>query len=213
METPTNRRWWGVLLTGLAAVIFGVLVLTWPGLSLSTFITLFGIFAIVYGSVYGLGSLLGSRGRRWTNGLVGLAGIAAGIVALVWPDLTALGLLYIIAAWAIATGAIDLASMVGRDQTAWSRMLYGLLGVVSIGFGALLFARPLSGALALLWAVGVLAIAGGILRGAEAFSMLYDESRERGITFVAAGEPVEVGTPSAGGQPTSSEQKDTRRAA
>ena len=191
MEASVNRSWWGVLLTGLAAVVFGVLVLTWPGLTLATFITLFGIFAIAYGAIYGLGSLLGAGDHRWTGALVGLAGIAAGVAALVWPDLTALGLLYIIAAWAIATGAFDLVSMFGRDQSGWSRAFYGLLGVVSIGFGVFLFARPLSGALALLWAVGVLAIAGGILRGIEGFAMLYRGSRKSSAALASTGRPAE----------------------
>jgi uncharacterized membrane protein HdeD (DUF308 family) len=164
MPTIAERNWWVVLLSGLSSIAFGVLVVAWPGLTLRTLITLFGVFAIAYGIIYGSASLAGTARNRWSGLLVGLAAVVAGIIALVWPALPALTLLYIIAAWAIAAGVFELVASFETSLGSSSRGLLALMGVVAIGFGVLLFARPLSGALAVLWAIGTLSIANGFLR-------------------------------------------------
>ena len=171
MPTSAERNWWAVLLSGLASIAFGVLVVAWPGLTLRTLITLFGVFAIAYGIIYGAAALDGAARNRWSGTLVGLAAVAAGVVALVWPALPALTLLYIIAAWAIAAGVFELMASFETSLGSGARGVLALMGVVAIGFGVLLFARPLSGSLAALWAIGTLSIANGFLRCVHAFQL------------------------------------------
>jgi len=164
MPTSLQRNWWAVLLSGLASIAFGVLVVAWPSLTLRTLITLFGVFAIAYGIIYGSASLAGAARNRWSGTAVGLAALAAGVVALVWPALPALTLLYIVAAWAIAAGVFEIAAAYETSLGSAARGVLALVGVVAVGFGVLLFARPLTGALAVLWAIGTLGIANGALR-------------------------------------------------
>ncbi len=163
MRTALERSRWAVVLSGLASIGFGAFVLARPSLTLRTLITFFGVFAIAYGIIYGSAALAGATRSRWSGTAVGLASLAAGIVALVWPALPALRLLYIIAAWALAAGVFELVAAYETKLGA-ARIVLGLMGMVAVGFGVLLFARPLTGALAVLWAIGVLSIANGSLR-------------------------------------------------
>ena len=168
MPTSLERSWWAVLLSGLASIAFGILVVAWPSLTLRTLITLFGVFAIAYGIIYGAASLAGAARNRWSGAAVGLAATAAGVVALVWPALSALTLLYIIAAWAIAAGLFEIAAAYETSLGSAARGVLVLTGLVALGFGAFLFARPLAGALTVLWAIGTLFIANGFLRSVHA---------------------------------------------
>src|SRR5919112_2093239 len=102
-HTPS---WWALALRGLVAILFGLAALFWPGLILAVLIVLFGAFALVDG-VLAVIAAFGSSGRGARRGLLlieGVVGILFGLVALLWPDLTALALLYIIAFWAILGG-------------------------------------------------------------------------------------------------------------
>jgi uncharacterized membrane protein HdeD (DUF308 family) len=194
--SKADRSWPPVLFTGIIAAAFGVLVLTWTGLTLDTLITFFGVFAIGYGVIYGFGAFFGVPMHRITGLLVGLAGIGAGIAALVWPDLTAETLLYIIAIWALASGVFDLVANFEGGRSALERGVYSLLGLVQIGFGLLFLVRPLGGALDYLWAIGVLTISLGFLRNSEAFAILYSHARRLAVRQVAgAAERVEVREP------------------
>ena len=106
MISLLTRNWWAVALRGFVAVIFGVLALTKPDITLEALVYTFGFFAIVDGTFSLIGGLgmIGS-GAPWGGPVFGgLAGIGVGIVTFFWPGITALGLLYLIAFWAIFTG-------------------------------------------------------------------------------------------------------------
>ena len=134
MDYSLERPWWGLLISGLAGIAFGVIILAWPAVTLSTLILLFGIYAIAFGGFYAVAALLDRTQSRWGGLLAGFAGVVAGIVALAWPGLTALTLLYIIAAWAIAAGAFELVAAFAPGHTDAGRIGLALLGLVSIGF-------------------------------------------------------------------------------
>jgi len=169
MDTSLQRPWWGLLVSGLAGVVFGVLLLAWPGLTLATLILLFGIYAIAFGAFYAIASLFDRTSSRWGGFLAGLAGVAAGVLVLVWPDITGLTLLYVIASFAIAAGVFELVAAFTGERTTAGRVGLALLGLVSVGFGVYFFARPLSGALVLLTTIGIFAIVTGVLQAAQAF--------------------------------------------
>ena len=154
-------------LGGLAAIVFGVLVLVWPGISLVAMIALFGAFAFVYG-VFVLAAglnLLAHRSTDWVPYVLGgLAAIGIGAATFFRPDITALALVYLIAAWAIVIGVFEIVAAVDLHGEIKGEWLLGLAGVLSILFGALVAIRPGAGALAILWLIGVYAIATGIMR-------------------------------------------------
>ncbi len=158
------RNWWAVLLRGIAALLFGIAALIWPGLALSVLVFLFGAYAVVDG-IFALASALGggAQPNRGWLAFEGIISILAGIVAFVWPGITALALLYLIAAWAIVTGVVEIMSAIALRRQIEGELFLGLAGVASIIFGLLLVIFPSSGALAVIWLIGAYAIVFGLI--------------------------------------------------
>jgi uncharacterized membrane protein HdeD (DUF308 family) len=177
-----------LLVRGVAALVFGVLTLIWPGISLHVLVLLFGAFVLVDGVFLLLAVLSGSGEPGWHGAVLiveALAGIAAGVVTLVWPGLTALALLYLIAAWALVTGALKLAVAAWYREIP-HRWLLGLSGALSVAFGVVLIAAPVAGALAITWLIGwwaivwaavLLAIAWHVHRVRDSLERLVEQSR------------------------------------
>ena len=160
-HTPS---WWVLALRGLVAILFGLAALFWPGLILAGLIVLFGAYALVDGILAVIAAFRSSgRGRRRPLLLIeGVIGILFGILALLWPDLTALTLVYLIAFWAILSGIarIVMAIMLRREiENEWSIALSGMLSVI---LGVVLVLLPGAGLVAYTWLVGLLALAVGI---------------------------------------------------
>jgi uncharacterized membrane protein HdeD (DUF308 family) len=160
-----GKNWWLFVVQGVAAALFGLLALLWPGRTLQALIALFGAYALVDGVLSLFRTFRASAlGLPWWPFLLqGLAGVAAGLLTFSYPGLTALVLLFFIAAWAIWFGALQI--FVGirfRDelQGEWLLVASGLLAVL---FGLWMFAAPGEGALAVVWLIGVYAIAQGAL--------------------------------------------------
>src|SRR3712207_1939884 len=165
--------WWALALRGLVAVLFGLAALFLPGLVLEVLILLFGAYALVDGILAVVAAFRSSgRGMRRPLLLIeGAIGILFGIVALFWPGLTALALLYVVAFWAIFTGIarIVMAIMLRRQiENEWSIALSGALSVI---LGIVLMLIPGAGLLAYTWLIGLLALALGIALIVYAFSV------------------------------------------
>jgi len=158
-------RIWGLLvLRGLAAILFGVLAFVWPGITLAALVLVWGAYALVDGLCALIASLRLEEGKpMWTLTLVGLLGIAAGLLTLLWPQITALVLLVFIAGWAVVMGVFQLAAAIRFRKWISNEWLLGLSGVLSIAFGMLLLARPGAGAVALVWVIGWFAFLFGVL--------------------------------------------------
>lgn len=158
-------RWWVPVVRGVAALLFGILTLLVPGASLYALVVLWGIYALVDGFFnLTLGVQRGRAGERWGWFIAeGLLSIAAGIFTFVWPGITGLVLLYVIAAWAVLTGIAEVAAAVRLRAMLEHEWLLALAGALSIVFGILLFARPGAGALAVAWLIGFYAILFGTL--------------------------------------------------
>ncbi len=158
-------RWWVPVLRGAAAIIFGILTFIAPGASVLALVVLFGVYAIVNGVLLlGVTFSVPAGVPRWGWLLVeSIASIVAGVLTLIWPAITALVLLYLIAAWAIATGIGQVIAAVRLRQTIRHEWLLGLMGVLSIAFGVLLALFPGAGALAVVFWIGAYALVFGAL--------------------------------------------------
>jgi uncharacterized membrane protein HdeD (DUF308 family) len=157
------RIWWAFLLRGILGIAFGVIVLLVPGIGLIAVLALFAAWAIIGGATQ-LISALRQRGQPnwWVGILEGLAGIAAGVIAFVWPAITAIALLFLVAAWAIVTGVLQIWMAIRMREQIRGELLLGLAGAVSVIFGVvLILGGPTVGILSLLWLVGVFAVAIG----------------------------------------------------
>ena len=156
-----SRQWWSVALRGVLAVVFGVVALIWPDITLRALVLLYGFYALVDGLLALAALLVGGnlvRERRGWLIVEGVAGIAAGVIAFLWPEITALVLLYLIAAWAIATGVLEIAVAVWLRRELRGEWLLALGGIVSVVFGVFLIVRPGEGAVAVVWLIGLFAI-------------------------------------------------------
>src|SRR5919197_1587239 len=101
-------HWWVFALRGAAAIVFGILAFIWPGVTLAFLILLWGAYALIDGVLGLVASFRTGQDHRWALLIEGIVGIAAGIITFAWPGLTALVLLYIIAAWALVTGILEI---------------------------------------------------------------------------------------------------------
>ena len=159
-----GKRWWLFLLRGIAGIAFGILALLWPGIALLTLALVWGAYALVDGAFALAASLSGMRSGdtpRWWLALTGLAGIAAGLLTIIWPGITVQVLLLLIAAWAIVTGVMEAAGAIALRKEIEGEIFLILAGLVSIGFGVMLLAWPVAGAIGLVWLIAWLAILGG----------------------------------------------------
>jgi uncharacterized membrane protein HdeD (DUF308 family) len=161
------------LFRGLAAILFGVILLVWPSISLYALVLLFGIFAIIEG-IAAVGTALRNTDMQGWGTLLfeGILSIVVGGVALAWPNITAYAFLFLLAAWAILTGIIELVAPLSYPMSAGRGLLSVLAGIVSIAFGVIIASRPASGLLAMVWLIGIYAIVVGIM-----YIVVYFESR------------------------------------
>lgn len=158
------RNWWTTVLRGVCAILFGLLAWLWPGVTLSALVLLWGAYAFADG-VLAFASAFSDTNERpwWALVLTGLVSIGAALFAFFAPGLTAVGLLLVIAAWAMASGALAIVSAIQLRQDIEGEVWLGLAGVVSVLFGVLLIARPAVGVLAVIWMIGAYAIVSGVL--------------------------------------------------
>jgi uncharacterized membrane protein HdeD (DUF308 family) len=158
------KYWWLVLLRGIAAIIFGILAFIWPGITLLTLILFYGAFALVDGVLALANAIMGGNvGSRWWLALVGIAGIAAGLVTFLMPGVTALVLLIFIACWAIVLGVFQIIGAIRLRKEIDNEWMIGLSGALSVLFGIVLLIAPGAGALGLIWVIASYAIVFGIL--------------------------------------------------
>ncbi|MPV90555.1 HdeD family acid-resistance protein, partial [Georgenia ruanii] len=150
---------------GAVAIIFAIVILLWPGIALATLIALVGAYALVSGiaMIVGAFSVPIRGGQRAWIIFEGLLGIAVGVVVFVWPNLSALGLLYAIAAWAILVGILEIVLAFVLPFTGGRTLLLALGGVLWAAFGVIMFARPGAGAVALLALIAAFAFVTGVM--------------------------------------------------
>jgi uncharacterized membrane protein HdeD (DUF308 family) len=167
-----SGHWWALALRGAIAILFGLAALLRPGIALEALILLFGAYALVDGVFSIVGVFGGTRSGtpRWILLVEGVAGILAGVIAFVFPILTAVVFLYLIAAWAIVTGIAEIATAIRLRQEIRGEWALIVGGVLSVLFGVLLgVVGPFAGLLSLIWLIGAYAIAFGVLLLITAF--------------------------------------------
>jgi uncharacterized membrane protein HdeD (DUF308 family) len=159
------KRWWAIALRGVAAIIFGILAFVWPEVTAAALIFVFGAYALADGLFNIIAAVTGRSGARswWALLLAGLVSIGAGLVAVFMPGLTALALIYVIAAWALVRGVFEIAVAIRLRNVITHEWWLGLSGALSIVFGVLLMLAPGAGAVALVLWIGAYAVIFGVL--------------------------------------------------
>jgi uncharacterized membrane protein HdeD (DUF308 family) len=164
LVSALSRNWWAVALRGAFAVLFGILSFAWPEITVVVLVALFGAWALIDGIL-----LLASAWRRaergqtwWPLLLEGLLGVAAAAVTFLWPDITALALFFVIGAWAIVTGILEIAAAIAMRRVIDNEVWLGLAGIAGILFGVIVLLFPGAGALGIVWLIATYAIVFGV---------------------------------------------------
>jgi uncharacterized membrane protein HdeD (DUF308 family) len=162
------RNWWVWLIRGILAVLFGIMSITMSGLTLRTLLLLYGVYALADGL---MGLWAGGQTRSWWLVIPGVLGIIAGFCTFIYPDITAVGLLYLIAAWAILRGIFEIITSIQLYKEigkGWALIAGGMISVI---VGVVLFANPGAGALAMVWVIAAYALFFGLMMILLAFRL------------------------------------------
>lgn len=165
MTIALATNWWSLVIRGVAAMLFGILTIAWPGITLTALVFLFAGYALIDGIVNIAGMVKAvQRHDRWGVLLLeGIVGVAAAVVTVAWPAITALALVYLIGAWAIVTGVLEVAAALRLRKHISGEWLLALSGLASLVFGTLLMIAPLAGALVIALWIGAYALIFGAL--------------------------------------------------
>lgn len=165
MTVVLANNWWSLVLRGSLAILLGIIMLAWPGITVGALVILFGAYALVDGVVSIIGAVKASRSHERWGFLVaeGVVGIVAGLATFAWPAITVLVLVYLIGFWSIVTGAFEIAAAWRLRAHVSGELLLIFAGVISVIFGILLMTFPIAGALAIAIWVGVYALIFGVM--------------------------------------------------
>jgi uncharacterized membrane protein HdeD (DUF308 family) len=165
VEGILSGLWWAIALRAAAAILLGVIAIFMPGPTLAAIVIVFGIYAIVDGSLAIIAAVRGFRRKErwWPMLLGGLVGIVAGAIAIFLPGIGALALTYLVAAWALATGAFEIAAAIRLRKVMTGEWLLLIAGVLSIVLAVFVALFPGTGALLLVWWLGAYAFAYGVV--------------------------------------------------
>ena len=168
------RYWWVFLLRGLLAIAFGVIAFTYPGITLAVLVIFFGAYALVDGAFI-IGATLANwrhMENHWLPMLQGILGVFVGVLTFRLPAVTALGLLIYIAAWSLATGALEIVAAIELRKVMKGELWLLLSGICSVIFAFLLMLNPFAAAIGLLWLIAVWAVVFGVLLIGLSFKLL-----------------------------------------
>jgi uncharacterized membrane protein HdeD (DUF308 family) len=163
LKTNIHRLRWTIGINGALSVAFGVMILARPNISLYALTVLFGAYALAGGVVRLVDAANVKEPRGWAVAS-SLLGIGVGTAVLLWPSISALGLLYVIAAYAIAIGITIVGSATWLPLKSGDTFLMTLSGLTSIVFGVVMFVKPGEGALVLLALIAAFALVVGVIQ-------------------------------------------------
>ncbi len=171
MLNTLSDNWPILVLRGIAAIVFGVLALAWPGITVLAMVILFGAYVLVEGIATLAMAFARNERRRASLVLGGLLDIVAGVVTFMFPAISALALLVVIAAWAIVTGLVEIYSGIELRRQIEGEGWLIVGGALSVAFGVLLLSAPGPGLVTIAWLIGIYALAFGIAMLVLAFRL------------------------------------------
>ena len=173
MKHILTTNWYLLLLRGILAILFGIATLVMPAVTLVALVALFGAYALVNGVITTVMAIKDRKGNTdWGLWLLyGLVSVAAGVLTFVYPGITAVSLFYLIVAWAIVSGILEIVLAIQLRKVIEGEWLMVLGGILSVVFGVLCIVQPAAGALSILWLIGGYAIVFGTLLVVLAFRL------------------------------------------
>jgi uncharacterized membrane protein HdeD (DUF308 family) len=165
MITFSTRSWRIYVFRGILALIFGLVALFWPGITLHALVLVFGVYVLLRGALLIFAALDHKAvSQQWGLLLIeGIISVLFALVAFIWTGITALALLLLIAAWALLSGILEIVAAIQLRKLLKGEWVLGLIGIISILLAFILLIQPEQGALAVVTVIGFYAIFGGIL--------------------------------------------------
>jgi uncharacterized membrane protein HdeD (DUF308 family) len=152
-----------LILLGVLAIVVGIIALAWPGVTILALVILFAVYAFIDAGLQAMRAFgSATAGPVLGHLLLGVIALAAGVIAIVWPGPTALVLVLVVGIWAFVGGIMEIAAAFGSGESAGTRALFVLSGLISVAFGVVLFARPGVGAVTLALLFGFFALIYGV---------------------------------------------------
>jgi uncharacterized membrane protein HdeD (DUF308 family) len=160
-----TSNWWALALRGAITILLGLVALTMPGITITALVYVFGVYALVEGVLAIMAALRGIKEHdRWGWMLIeGIVCIAAALVAFIVPNAGALAIVWLVAAWAIVTGVLEIAAGVKLRKIIEGEWMLILAGVLAVVLGFYIASRPSAGVVLLATWLGIYAIFAGIL--------------------------------------------------
>ncbi|MCU1657422.1 MAG: protein of unknown function rane [Pseudonocardiales bacterium] len=159
MKSPASPLIW----RGILAILVGVIAVAWPGITVGAFVILFAVYAFLSGGMQAMRAFRSETAWPVAGGLVlSLLDVAAGVVALAWPGITALALALLVAVWAFLIGIYELFLAFSAGETAGERALLGLTGLISVALGLVFAIRPDIAAVTIAEVYGLFSIVAGV---------------------------------------------------
>lgn len=172
MIDAISSKWWLFLLRGLAAIIVAIVAFVQPGAALLALTLVLGAYALIGGILALTAAFTGAGGDRWwALFLEGVIGVVVATLIWSWPIASALGFVYFVAAWFIASGIFQVAAGVRLRDFIDNEWLLIVSGIISIAFGVLVFRSPIQGAVATAFLFGWYFLLFGIMQAALAFKL------------------------------------------
>lgn len=162
-EKKLAKHWWAILIRGIVAVLFAFLAIFATGFTLNILLIFLGIYLLLDGLFAVIGSLSATDHKNWWMLLLeGLISIGAGVIVFVWPGITLLILVYLVAIWAIITGIFEFLASLSATWAQPGKIFLGVVGVLSVILGIVIFLNPLFSLTAVVWLIGIYALVIGL---------------------------------------------------
>lgn len=177
MIGDVTPHWWALALRGLLGIVIGLVAFFMPVVTLAALTLLFGAYALIDGILSLVAAFHASRVHRhwWALALEGIVGIGAAAITVLWPAVTLFTLIYLIAAWAVVTGILEIAAAIRLRKAIAHEWLLGIAGAASVLFGVLLFGAPGPGSIVIAWWIGAYAMIFGVIMLALSFRVRHWE--------------------------------------
>ncbi len=161
-----SRYWWVPVVRGLVAIALGVFAFVWPIATITALVLVFGAVAVADG-ILAIAAAIAARTLSsdwWVLLVQGFVGIGVGVLALLYPAITAFAFVFLVAVWAIGLGMLQVVVAVKLRRDIPGGWWLALAGILGIAFGVLLAVNPTEGGIAVVWLIGVFAIAWGVMQ-------------------------------------------------
>ena len=171
--SPLAKQLWGLAIAqGVLAILFGVVALFWPGLTVALLILLFGVFVLVWGIVGLIVSLssIGTNKFWWLELLFSILAVGLAVFVLRNPVDTAAIFVFFIGITFLVRGVVDLLEgLFDTSETGSNRLFHIIVGVIGVVAGIITLLHPVSAGVAVVWVVGLYAVLYGSVLIAFAF--------------------------------------------